>query len=820
MIAPALFVPLLFAVQAQTTSPAPLGPTYRFGDYDRDGLADVYIVRSAAPDRLYRNLGDGTFVDVTGASGLGEVTGTRLALWQDFDGDGALDLYVSAISGRSRLLRNSGAGSFVDVTLAAGVAHRDGEELFAQWIDLDLDGRPDLHVTTSSGDRLYRNLGQGRFELAALPTQSDLESPVVALALPQTAAAPGASSPGAPQALTSATLSGVTPAGSLPLAGGPTLICAGTLVDQTTNLCIEADSTPTLGSLYPLSTNFNVSASGNVGIGTTTPAQKLDIAGAARATQFVSTVTTGQPLLVSSNAKVNNLNADLLDGLNSTVFSQLGQTIEGSEISDGTISNADLAQQAVDTVNLVPGAVDSSAIADGTIQGADIDQQAINAVHLAAAAVQGGNIAAGVVANVHLAPNAVTSGQIADGSVALADLATNSVDGARIVDGTIDVADLAGNSVTSGKIANATIQDLDLAANCVTSPKIAAGAVGASHLAALSVGSSALQLGAVGLPNLNTSGALTGQVLGFNGSNAAWLSSPAATWTPISSVPYTISTPGAYFLTGNLTMAVAGTAIDVTTSGAVLIDLNGFTLDGASVATDGVVGAQIVRNGRVTNFLGTGVRSFESGSIERIFAFGNGSGISATVATIDHCAVESGVSGIKVTLRSIVRNCRVSTCSGIGIRAEIGSDVSQSIALGCGTGFFLDEGSSARNCVAYSCTTDGFFVSEGAVRNCEARSTTGTGFTVSNALVVGCTANCPTGYSATGGFNFSRLEGNHATGSTTGFSVGLNAKCMLVGNSVIGAGTSYSIAAGNFAGPIITGATLATNTNPAANYSF
>ena len=832
----ALAVALMSMTQAQPPAQAPLGPTYRFGDYDRDGLADVYVVRGGAADLLYRNLGDGTFVDVTGATGLSGVTGTRLALWQDFDGDGALDLYVSAISGRSRLLRNSGTGTFVDVTLAAGVAHRDGEELFAEWLDLDLDRRADLHVVTSQGDRVYRNLGAGRFELVQLPTASELNAPVVALALPP-------SNPGvnALSTLGGVTVGGSTPVGNLPMAGAPTFICAGTIVDQASGQCIEASSAPLLGQLYPLTTNFNVSAAGNVGIGTTTPVQKLDIAGAARATQFVSTVTSGQPLLVSSNSKVNNLNADLLDGLNSTVFSQLGQTIEGTEITDGTISNADLAQQAVDTVNIVPGAVDSMAIgagavgsthiangavgssqiADSSISTIDIDQLAIVDYHLAPGAVTGGAIAAGAVGNFHLATNAVASGNIADGSVSLADLATNAVDSSRIVDGTIDVVDLAGNSVTSGKIANATIQDLDLAANCVTSPKIAAGAVGASHLAALSVGSSALQLGAVGLPNLNTSGALTGQVLGFNGSNAAWLSSPAATWTPITSVPYVISTPGAYYLTGNLTMPVAGTAIDVTTTGGVLIDLNGFTLDGANVGQYGIEGGTFVRNGTVANFTLTGIKLGIAGLVERVAATGNGTGISADTATITHCDVFGGIHGIRVTYRSIVSDCRVSNCSSQGFSAGFGSLVVHSVAQTCGDGFTVTDESSVQECVARNCTSIGFVVTSGSARNCVARGNSGTGFTATSALVVGCNTDCPTGYSATGGFNHTRLEGNHAEGNAAvGFSVGLGAKCMLVGNSVIGAGTAYSIAGGNFVGPIVTGATLATNTNPAANYSF
>lgn len=57
--------------------------------------------------------------------------------------------------------------------------------------------------------------------------------------------------------------------------------CAKTIEDVTTGNCIQADSTPTLGSLYPLSPNLNVDPFGNVGIGTTTPNARLEVAGGA-----------------------------------------------------------------------------------------------------------------------------------------------------------------------------------------------------------------------------------------------------------------------------------------------------------------------------------------------------------------------------------------------------------------------------------------------------------------------------------------------------------------------------------------------------------
>src|SRR5262245_47491003 len=94
-----------------------VGPTYRFGDFDRDGLVDIYVIEPSRADRLFKNLGNGSFADVSDSMGVSAVTGSRMALWQDFDGDGWLDIYVCAASGHSRLLRNESGASFIDVTL-------------------------------------------------------------------------------------------------------------------------------------------------------------------------------------------------------------------------------------------------------------------------------------------------------------------------------------------------------------------------------------------------------------------------------------------------------------------------------------------------------------------------------------------------------------------------------------------------------------------------------------------------------------------------------------------------------------------------------
>ena len=131
--------------------PETMGSGGAFLDADGDGWLDVLLVNSKSwtgtprtRHALYRNNGNGTFADVTVASGLGvEMYGMGVAA-ADYDHDGRIDVYITGLDG-NRLFRGAGGGTFVDVTARAGVG-AGGFSTSAAWLDYNNDGRLDLFV--------------------------------------------------------------------------------------------------------------------------------------------------------------------------------------------------------------------------------------------------------------------------------------------------------------------------------------------------------------------------------------------------------------------------------------------------------------------------------------------------------------------------------------------------------------------------------------------------------------------------------------------------------------------------------------------------
>ena len=121
------------------------------GDYDSDGWPDLWVSRRSNTPVLFRNQGDGTFVDVTANAGLAISGNWNGAAWLDVDNDGDLDLAALTFGDdRYFLFINDGNGHFADEAEARGTAFDDGALKLSMSVavgDYDRDGWLDLHVT-------------------------------------------------------------------------------------------------------------------------------------------------------------------------------------------------------------------------------------------------------------------------------------------------------------------------------------------------------------------------------------------------------------------------------------------------------------------------------------------------------------------------------------------------------------------------------------------------------------------------------------------------------------------------------------------------
>ncbi|MEC8651228.1 MAG: CRTAC1 family protein [Planctomycetota bacterium] len=156
-------------------------------DVDNDGDQDLYVGGHFVAARLYINDGAGVFSDQAVARGIVHADDNYAASFGDFDRDGWLDLYlgnrsstITTIPAENRLYRNTGDGHFVDVTAQAGVAG-NGLTFVVAFIDYDEDGWPDLLDIRDKGtptvpNEMFRNLGDGTF--SAVGAQIGVNMPV------------------------------------------------------------------------------------------------------------------------------------------------------------------------------------------------------------------------------------------------------------------------------------------------------------------------------------------------------------------------------------------------------------------------------------------------------------------------------------------------------------------------------------------------------------------------------------------------------------------------------------------------------------------
>jgi tetratricopeptide (TPR) repeat protein len=134
-------------VASGLAQPATSTQTAVWADIDNDGFVDLIVGNENSPLQIFRNRGNGTFEDISHSAGVDSINFTKGVTAADYDNDGYVDFYVSNLNGNNALYHNNHDRTFTEVALQAGV--QKPWQSFAAWFfDYDNDGWPDLFVTS------------------------------------------------------------------------------------------------------------------------------------------------------------------------------------------------------------------------------------------------------------------------------------------------------------------------------------------------------------------------------------------------------------------------------------------------------------------------------------------------------------------------------------------------------------------------------------------------------------------------------------------------------------------------------------------------
>ncbi len=152
------------------TDIAPNEGNSSWGDFDNDGLVDLYVVTwNNASNLFYRNTGNATFSKIITGAIATDPGWNSCAVWGDDDNDGYADLYVARYvdagginPASNKLYQNNGNGTFTSIGTGNPVTDL-GKSRSANWVDVDNDRDLDLFVANEGPDHLYQNNGNGSF---------------------------------------------------------------------------------------------------------------------------------------------------------------------------------------------------------------------------------------------------------------------------------------------------------------------------------------------------------------------------------------------------------------------------------------------------------------------------------------------------------------------------------------------------------------------------------------------------------------------------------------------------------------------------------
>jgi len=134
------------------------------GDYNNDGLVDIYVSSTNGKNKLFKNNGDGIFENVAERLSLDIDEASSASTWGDLNNDGYLDLYVSTVQSTDYIFLNNADGTFSNITSATEIVN-NGLTKSVNMADVNNDGLLDIYVSNFySENKLFINKGDLVFE--------------------------------------------------------------------------------------------------------------------------------------------------------------------------------------------------------------------------------------------------------------------------------------------------------------------------------------------------------------------------------------------------------------------------------------------------------------------------------------------------------------------------------------------------------------------------------------------------------------------------------------------------------------------------------
>jgi len=351
-------------------------------------------------------------------------------------------------------------------------------------------------------------------------------------------------------------------------------------------------------------------------------------------------------------------------------------------VPDGTITELQLADEAVTNAKIAVNAIQGDVIAAGAITETKIASDAVTNAKIAIDAIQGDVIAAGAITEQKLGVDAVTSAKIADNAITSAQIAADAVTTAKIANDAITNAliatdavnqdSIAANSVTATQIVAGTITATEIASSAITTAKIATGAITAGKIGAGEITATQIATDTITANNI-ASNAITANELDANSVTSEKINANAITTAKINAGAVTATKIATETITANELATNSISADKIQSNAITSAKILAGEITAGKLATDSVVASNIQANAVTTAKINAGAVTADKITVSTLSAITGNLG-TLTAGTIDASQVTvsnlsaSNISTGSLSAQRLILNGSTLTADGTGLK--------------------------------------------------------------------------------------------------------------------------------------------------------